>query len=499
MRLNKFVFALLSLISLSAFAQEEAEESTNFFDRLSITPQIGKLYYLGDLQKEPIGSFFDAEENRLGYGFTLNYRISDVLSLSSGIMNGKLRGTNDEIKTSGATSNTANYGNGIEFRTDLLELTFPRLDLNLTRLIFKDKSSFFNKVSLGLFASQGLMNFDSKVYAINQDDVNLLYYEDRGRTGDTWEAVTTVGTTFSYIINDRFDVGLESAFKSVWNDKLDAWPTDGTANDMIAFTAVTFTYHFSPRKNVEKLGDKLEELNQVEETNSDESIEEKAEEKLEEIEESIEPKSTEEVQSDLKRIGVYKYNKLPMSNAALVVLDENGNPIDTIYTDGSGRFEFTVLQTDLNYGLRPLDLDGNNDNVEIYLTDQAGNRINTTEDSNGNFVFVKEGEERKEIPVAVERKPVKQEEVKTDASSSAKVSQSRGYFISVAAFRSLERAKIEAENLKEKGESPQIIANRTNTWYIVAIDRYESLEEAIPNMKKARENGYSKSWVLVKP
>jgi outer membrane protein OmpA-like peptidoglycan-associated protein len=95
----------------------------------------------------------------------------------------------------------------------------------------------------------------------------------------------------------------------------------------------------------------------------------------------------EVVEAEARRMGIFEYNKLPMENAALVVLDENGNPVDTIYTDGEGRFKFTQLMADNNYSLRPIDLEGDPSNVDIYLTDDDGNRRDTRNTGDDTFVF----------------------------------------------------------------------------------------------------------------
>src|SRR5690606_19219031 len=74
--------------------------------------------------------------------------------------------------------------------------------------------------------------------------------------------------------------------------------------------------------------------------------------------------------------GVYKYEKLPVANAALVVFDENGFPIDTIYTDVNGSFTYSKLKQDKSYTLLPIDLKDNNnlEDVDLYLVDANGNR-----------------------------------------------------------------------------------------------------------------------------
>lgn len=98
---------------------------------------------------------------------------------------------------------------------------------------------------------------------------------------------------------------------------------------------------------------------------------------------------TEEAQDTELIEGVFEYNKLPMKNAGLVVLDENGYPLDTIYTDEDGKFQYYKMEYDDPFSLKPIDVeDVKLDDIDLYLTDNAGNRIS---DSNakgqGDFEF----------------------------------------------------------------------------------------------------------------
>ena len=95
--------------------------------------------------------------------------------------------------------------------------------------------------------------------------------------------------------------------------------------------------------------------------------------------------------------GVFKYNNLPMSKAALVVLDESGFPLDTFYTDESGKFEFYKLKSDKAYSIKPMDVeDVKLENIDLYLTDNAGkesDRPVLNKDNSFAFVPVKETNE----------------------------------------------------------------------------------------------------------
>jgi len=52
--------------------------------------------------------------------------------------------------------------------------------------------------------------------------------------------------------------------------------------------------------------------------------------------------------------GVFEYKEKPLTNNALVVFDEEGLAIDTIFTDEHGQFEYTKLELDKEYKIRPI-------------------------------------------------------------------------------------------------------------------------------------------------
>ena len=76
--------------------------------------------------------------------------------------------------------------------------------------------------------------------------------------------------------------------------------------------------------------------------------------------------------------GVFNYNSLPAIKTGLVVFDENGFPLDTIYTDDKGNFTYTVLDLETGFSLVPLNMTEDDFiNVDIYLLDPEGNRLQT--------------------------------------------------------------------------------------------------------------------------
>jgi hypothetical protein len=442
MKLKQYLLlSLLLTIGMIGVAQEAESEKDNKSDKskgilnhLSVTPQIGFLHYWGDLSnKNRFESLTDSEENKLGYGGLINYSISDVLSISGGVLVGSLQGTDLTIDTKNASSNTADYGMGILHKTDLFEITFPRIDLNLTRLIFRDKVQFFRKFSVNVFASHGLVSFDSKVYALNDENVNLKYYPGRGRTGATNEAVSTFGSSLSYIVNDHFDIGLESSVRVVYNDKLDAWPSDGSANDMYSFSALSVTYHLKPREYVMKDFELEKEV-----------INEESQAKEEKKTEKVEPEEEAE--------------KVPEEKEQ--ILEKSEEVADEIIEEEQ---EDTPV-------------------FEEKKIEKAEVKVS------------------KEEPKVEEKKEVtpKKKEVK-EKIEPLKLYEGDGNFISVAAFRGMDRAQKKAQSLIDAGENPIITENRTGSWYIVSIGKYDDKQVAIEKMREARENGYERAWVLLKP
>ncbi|MBL4710640.1 MAG: SPOR domain-containing protein [Flavobacteriales bacterium] len=281
--------------SLDVSAQEETKRD-RILRKFSLSPQVGLLHSWGDFNDEGLGGFFD--QNDLGLSLLLNYKLNKFISISTGGLYGKLSGTRDNVNSTGAVNEPKDLGFGILFKTDLFEFTLPRVELNVTRLIFKDKSKIFNKISIGVIGSHGIVYSNSKIYSQQDEGVNLVYGKHRGRSGNTVEAVTSYGLGLSYIINDRFDIGIESTIRNVWNDRLDAWETPGTANDKYSYTAIGVKYHLKKRNDVVKIlgidqpntlakGAKVEE--------EKEEVAEVVEEKKEEVAEVVEEKKDEVV------------------------------------------------------------------------------------------------------------------------------------------------------------------------------------------------------------
>mgnify|MGYP000849072126 FL=1 len=66
----------------------------------------------------------------------------------------------------------------------------------------------------------------------------LLYGKHRGQSNKTTEAVSSFGMDLAYKLNDRLEVNLGTSLRNVWNDRLDAWESPGSANDKFSYTSL---------------------------------------------------------------------------------------------------------------------------------------------------------------------------------------------------------------------------------------------------------------------
>jgi len=459
-------------------AKPEVENKSllnRIIERTSVSPHIGLLHSWGDFKKDGfMPSFAQPEYNKLGFGINGDFHLTNYLSVSGGILYGSLEGRLDDVNTANATNGNFNLGTGIQYNTDILELMLPRIDLNLSRLIFKDRVKFFNKVSFGVLASYSLVKYDSKIYAQSDEDVNLLYSKTRGRTGKTTEAVASFGGKISYVVNNRLDISLEASLRNVFNDKLDAWVA-GDYNDAYSYSAIGITYHLKKRDYIVK-----NQMTEVEE------LPLKTAEPIEVIEEKT-PKTIEKSNTIF---GKYEYQKLPAGNTALVVLDENGMPIDTIYTNELGFFEYTKLNADQKVSFKPLNLDELNANdISLYtLNNENGKKIE-------EFSF----ESKKVEEKVIDSKPAETTKKVTSADKTkVALSEEEGYFVTIAAFRKERTARIMADEVSETGLTPTIIRNLQGTWYLITVSRHTTKAEALQEMQVIREKGFPKAWVHIK-
>lgn len=93
--------------------------------------------------------------------------------------------------------------------------------------------------------------------------------------------------------------------------------------------------------------------------------------------------------------GFFMSGESPMINTALVISDENGYPIDTIYTNDKGKFSYEKLALDKDIVITPRDLEGDDLlGMDLYLVDENGNRTKSflgKSDETGKGIFIYNG------------------------------------------------------------------------------------------------------------
>ncbi|MEQ9350948.1 MAG: OmpA family protein [Vicingaceae bacterium] len=111
-------------------------------------------------------------------------------------------------------------------------------------------------------------------------------------------------------------------------------------------------------------------------------------------------------------IGVFTYKSEPVKKAGIIIVDENGVPIDTFYTDSYGKFEFFMVDEDEEYSLIPMNVENVQlEQIDLYLTNDAGERIRTLQVEKAKIEYLVNNSDSKS---ELEKKQNKQNPNETD-------------------------------------------------------------------------------------
>jgi outer membrane protein OmpA-like peptidoglycan-associated protein len=176
--------------------------------------------------------------------------------------------------------------------------------------------------------------------------------------------------------------------------------------------------------------------------------------------------------------GSFTYKKLAMTNAVLEVLDQNGMPIDTIYTDEKGFFKYEKMKLDNEYSLKPIDLsDEDFEELELSLTNKSGKNLQTVSmGSSGKFKF-----DDKPLPLA------DQGQKKSSAKKTMKVDNKVIYFgFNQTAITVSEEQKLDlvAKSLSSNNKKVTLVGHTDNvdTEEVnqgVGLNRAKNVKEAL--------------------
>ncbi|MBD98820.1 MAG: hypothetical protein CMO34_03170 [Verrucomicrobia bacterium] len=164
--------------------------------------------------------------------------------------------------------------------------------------------------------------------------------------------------------------------------------------------------------------------------------------------------------------GVFKYNELPMQDAGLIVIDENGYTLDTIYTNEKGEFRYFKMELEDDYSLDPIDVeDVKLENLDLYLTDGNGQRTTTFNFDEDRGFTPKSSDEplatNQNNDKVVNEEVADEERVKKDNATDAKQSQAK----------KTEAPKSETKKPETAKSNPLTLYFNFNDWSLSTTDK----------------------------
>lgn len=431
-------------VTLPAYSQDKPL-GLRIMENTTLTADLGILNAWGDVQTyQYYHVWTNRNENQFGAGLTLNYWIKNTFYVGGHYARGRLVGTKRDFGLAKTDFNST----GLYFET-LLSETSLRAGFNPLNLI---KNNPERRLILDVNIGHGLCYYESLLYKL--DGTPYIVDKIRGRTGPTTEGVSTLGGGIMYKINHKYDVGLSTSGRFVWNDKLDAWIAIGSANDMYSFTSLSLTYHLNPNKPkpirfVEKDPEVLPE--------PDDTL-------IAKITEPVEPIDTVVkvvVTTDPPKEPVVADPNDPRQPVTPITPVTPVEPVTPEPVTPAEPVTPTVTSTDPPAG-----------NVETTTTTPT-----TNDGGNGGLGAGDVSTTNSDIPW----------------------SEANGYFVVVGCFKTKDNAIREAVRWKSEEKAIMNLDSKSGTWYMVAVERYDTKKEALQHMNKVRDSGRSPgAWVHIK-
>ncbi|MFO7977734.1 MAG: OmpA family protein [Bacteroidales bacterium] len=215
---------ILIFISGPSYSQG-SDTKTTVYNKFSVELNGGLLSHYGDIKRY---RYYPGDELSFGGGFGLNYHVSPLLTLRGSFLAGQLVGEMPRDDR--------------HFENNFMEYTFNGI-INFNQLFAPNSRSneFFSIYGV---AGVGVISYRSQLMTISNDQVLDSYgYASDGTTKEDRVTDMTIpfGMGLKFRLSERFDVGIESAFRATKTDRLDAVDRGRTAHDMYNYTSVGIT------------------------------------------------------------------------------------------------------------------------------------------------------------------------------------------------------------------------------------------------------------------
>ena len=237
-----FIMLLVFVINIVSYGQVSPESEKFKYNTWSVEPSIGIMKFNGEISQYGYFPVMKGEHNelRLGGSLSLHKQFNPILGLGGKILFGKLAGIKRKF---------ANYdANGIPLEPgSYFEATVYDYSINATisllDLFFNDFKGTSDVYAIG---GVGLMQYRSVLKRLSDDG----YIASKGYTSDgtiksdmVTAMVFPIGIGAKCKFSDNLDLGFETTFRTIYDDKLDCWEIKNSSKDRYIYACINITYN----------------------------------------------------------------------------------------------------------------------------------------------------------------------------------------------------------------------------------------------------------------
>ena len=234
--LNLYKALIICLILFSpffSFSQDTVSKPGRFFNDWSVNLNAGTTLFFGDINEYLISRY--QSEWQLAYGIMLSKQITSVLGIRGQLLNGKISGAKMKFKN-GSPAN-------LQFNADFFEYNL-NATINFNHLFLPQNQH--NLFSVYGFIGMGMSNWTTELRNIRTNTIVAGNgQKGKGLKKLTNEGMIPAGLGIDIHFNRKWNLTMESGFRVVNSDKLDA-AIGGFKYDMYNYSSLGITYIFSP-------------------------------------------------------------------------------------------------------------------------------------------------------------------------------------------------------------------------------------------------------------